>query len=67
LFTAIVVTGNKLIASAVVTGENCDTGEKIIAGINDTADQRKCVTKINRRCQQHRCAAKAYFYCPTMN
>ncbi len=28
--------------------------EKIIPRINDTADQRKSVTKINRRCQQHR-------------
>jgi hypothetical protein len=52
--SGIVDTGNKLIASAVVTGDNCDTGEKIIASINDTADQRKSVTKINRRCQRHR-------------
>ncbi len=31
-----------------------NTGDKFIAGINDTFDQRKSVTKINRRCQRHR-------------
>jgi hypothetical protein len=38
----------KVIAGVVVTGD------KLFTGINDTGDRLKSVTKINRRCQQHR-------------
>jgi hypothetical protein len=68
LFTGVIDTGNKFIASAGVvdTGKQFiisvvhfyfsavstvnDTGDKFIAGINDTAHQRKYVTKINQWC-----------------
>jgi hypothetical protein len=61
LFTGVNDTGEKFISGVVVTSDHFSavsktpiTDDNFIAGINDTDDQRKSVTMINPRCQQHR-------------
>ncbi len=54
LFLLLTINLSLVLLSPVIIFHRWCTGDKSIAGINDTSDHWKSVTRINRLCQQHR-------------